>query len=139
MRGLMLAAVAAVVCLAGETRAGDEVRLTIDLEWHHLPRNSKVESRQSARLPGASVEYWRYTNGVRSYAISFDDGVTCSTYAGENNVVALECGRKRNAFFDLTQAPGRQAKVEWVTYGDMAGVPPGGEVARDQDKPKVRL
>lgn len=115
-RWWMLAAIAAAVGVVGEARAGDETRLAMELVWRHVPRKgSDLESRQSARLPGAKVDYYLFTSGVRAFNITFDSGVSCASHARKGEVVMLQCGETLDTLYELTQVPGKQTVVDWIT------------------------
>lgn len=112
---------AAVCLVASVARAeGNAVRkLTIELDWHHIPRASGEDapvSSQRALVPNAAVRYQRFKDGVRMFSIQFDDDVECATYAEKAAIVFLTCGTTR-AYYSLSQFPGTQAKLEWVTIG----------------------
>lgn len=122
-----MAAAVCVVAMAnsGMANAADpEVRrLTVDLDWQHLPRTEHrgemPKSRQRALVPNGELRFTRWSSGDRTFVIEFDDGVACSTSAEKTAVASLECGTN-NAFYSLLQIPGRQAKLEWVTIGAQA-------------------
>jgi hypothetical protein len=112
---------AAVCLVASVARAeGNAVRkLTIELDWHHVPRaggDDAPVSSQRALVPNAAVRYQRFKDGLRMFSIQFDDDVECATYAEKPSIVFLTCGTRR-AYYTLSQLPGTQAKLEWVTIG----------------------
>lgn len=122
MKKWLVAAVCAVAAVfGGDAKAEPEVRrLTVDLEWSHLPRTAYrgeiAKSRQRALVPNAEIRFTRWERDARTFVIEFDDGHSCSTTVEKSAVVSLDCGTS-NAFYSLFQVPGRQSKLEWVTIG----------------------
>lgn len=130
-----LAAACVVMATAGEARA-EETRLTVPLEWRHVPRKGDdVKSFQRALVPKARVTFMRWQNGERAFLIQFDNGVMCTTHAEPRDVVRLACG-SMSAYYDLVQHPGKQSRLEWVQ--DIAAAP-AAEETPEPDRRKVRL
>jgi hypothetical protein len=136
----MPVAMAAVACLAGEAQARDTRRLTIELDWHHVPRQSDGNdppiSSQRALVSGAAVRYLRYKDGARLFAIEYDAGMVCTTTVEKRATASLTCGTL-SGYFSLIQFPGEQTKVEWVFDADAK--PAAERESEPTPKVKVRL
>lgn len=132
LMGMMLAL---GLLASGEARAGEVTRLTVPLAWEHIPRKgSEIEINQRARAPGADVYFVRFASGVRAFSIEFDDGTACTTTANKQSMIHLTCG-KRAATYELVQVPGKQAELEWLTYGSQ----PAADKQSAPPVPKAKL
>lgn len=139
-RWWMLAAIAAAVGVAEEAQAGDTRRLTIELDWHHVPRQSDGKdppvSSQRALVPGAAVRYLKYKDGFRLFAVEYDAGMVCTTTVEKRATASLTCGTL-SGYFSLVQFPGEQTKLEWVFDADAK--PAAERESAPAPKVKVRL
>jgi hypothetical protein len=139
MRGLIAAVCLAALGVAGEARAGDYRRLTVELDWKHVPRESGPDAprtSQRAFVRGAVVRYQRYRDGLRLFGIEYDDGTWCTTTADKDATASLTCG-SRTGYYSLLQLPGEQTKLEWVFDADSK---PAAETPESEaPKAKVKL
>jgi hypothetical protein len=114
-RWWLLAAIAAVVGVAGEARA-ETHSTAVQLKWENLPRTDQYVVLRAAKVPRAMVFYSEAKTGERKYIIDYDDGVSCGTSFLKGEGVSLSCGRGGTAY-TLAQDPGGTMRAEWVTNG----------------------
>lgn len=131
-------ALAALAVMGGEARAETETsRRTMVVEWFHMPRKTeRLLAHQQATLPGATLSYLRWDDGDRMFVFRFDSGIACSTHVERGDIARLTCGLGE-AYYDLEQRPGMNAKVEHVTNEPVA--PAAERKSEPAPKAKVRL
>lgn len=137
----MLVALAAAAGFVGEARAEDMRRLTIELDWRHVPRKTDGSdppvSSQAATVPGATVRYLRFRDGGRTFGIDYDSGMRCTVTAEKGATAAMTCGTPA-AYFSLLQFPGQQTRLEWVFDNDQ-NKPAAERESAPAPKVKVKL
>lgn len=115
---LVLCAFAFAFAFAGRARADNDGvrRLTVSLDWKHVPRESGEDapiSSQGAVVKGGAVHHRKYRDGSRWFGITYDSGFFCSTMGDRDALIRLTCGSDK-AFYYLVQSPGEQTRLEWV-------------------------
>ena len=92
MRGVLVAACAAVVCLAGQAQAEDTGEVSVPLQWkaEKGPMGGHV-----ADVPNATVRYGSKRGSV-FVQVEYLDGTKCLNI--DNEFAYVTCGRHRSAY-----------------------------------------
>lgn len=110
---------ASMLLLWSATASAQEVRLTVPLDWRHLPRvQHELDVLMETHVPLARIVFQRWESGKQAFNIDLIDGHSCATMTSRNYQLTLKCGNA-NGFYWLTKAPGKSAKLEWVTIASI--------------------
>jgi len=107
-----LAAIAAVVGMAGEARASETS--PVPLKWRSS-RAAPGETRRVSQVPNARVNWVQSAKG-RYVSVVYDDGTMCSAVALPSEAgVTFTCGTT-DAHYQVSEGAGHEPVLEWVTF-----------------------
>lgn len=97
------------------TASAAESRLTVNLDWRHLPRiNADLAVNMRAEVPGAAVIFRRWESGLQSFDVIWSNGSgSCAAQTSKGTLLQLKCESK-DGYYWVTKAPNKNAVLEWV-------------------------
>jgi len=106
MKRWAVAAVAALVAVAGQARA--ETSVAVTLSWQTFTPADKTMRGFVAQAPKVEVKRVTQSDGARILTMKYSDGTYCSAnemVAGEGGPIALTCGTE-NRYYLLIDVAG---------------------------------